>query len=82
MGAEEGQQAILHKTHIDGHRNVISPAAELAVTTETIRRDRTSPKGAGVVRRRHGGALLVEQLGFEPAAVARTSRAGARVVWA
>jgi len=73
MYAEERQQAILHKARIDGRVDVVSLAEELAVTTETIRRDLTVLERAGVVRRVHGGAIPVERLGFEPALAARDS---------
>lgn len=73
MYAEERQQAILHKARIDGRVDVVSLAEELAVTTETIRRDLTVLERAGVVRRVHGGALPIERLGFEPALAARDS---------
>ena len=71
MYAEERQQAILQKARTDGRVDVVSLAQELAVTTETIRRDLTALERAGVVRRVHGGAIPVERLGFEPALAAR-----------
>jgi DeoR family transcriptional regulator, fructose operon transcriptional repressor len=73
MYAEERQQAILYKARTDGRVDVVSLAEELAVTTETIRRDLTVLERAGVVRRVHGGAIPVERLGFEPALAARDS---------
>lgn len=73
MYAEERQQVILQKARIDGRVDVVSLAEELAVTTETIRRDLTVLERAGVVRRVHGGAIPVERLGFEPALAARDS---------
>jgi len=71
MYAEERQQVILQKARVDGRVDVVSLAEELAVTTETIRRDLTVLERAGVVRRVHGGAIPVERLGFEPALAAR-----------
>jgi DeoR family fructose operon transcriptional repressor len=71
MYAEERQQEILRKARTDGRVDVVSLAEELAVTTETIRRDLTVLERAGVVRRVHGGAIPVERLGFEPALAAR-----------
>jgi len=71
MYAEERQQVILQKARVDSRVDVVSLAEELAVTTETIRRDLTVLERAGVVRRVHGGAIPVERLGFEPALAAR-----------
>jgi len=71
MYAEERQQAILAKARADGRVDVVSLATELAVTTETVRRDLTVLERAGVVRRVHGGAIPVERLGFEPAVATR-----------
>ena len=71
MYAEERQQAILAKARAHGRVDVVSLANELAVTTETVRRDLTVLERAGVVRRVHGGAIPVERLGFEPAVATR-----------
>src|SRR5690348_17539501 len=71
MYAEERQQAILAKARAQGRVDVVGLANELAVTTETVRRDLTVLERAGVVRRVHGGAIPVERLGFEPAVAAR-----------
>ena len=71
MYAEERQQAILLKARTLGRVDVVGLAEELAVTTETVRRDLTVLERAGVVRRVHGGAIPVERLGFEPAVSAR-----------
>ncbi len=71
MYAEERQQAILRKARAEGRVDVVGLAEELAVTTETVRRDLTVLERAGVVRRVHGGAIPVERLGFEPAVAAR-----------
>lgn len=67
MYAEERQQEILRRARTAGRVDVVTLAAELDVTTETIRRDLTSLERAGVLRRVHGGAIPVERLGFEPA---------------
>ncbi|MGH3416198.1 MAG: DeoR family transcriptional regulator, partial [Actinocrinis sp.] len=56
MYAEERQQAILAKARAHGRVDVVGLANELAVTTETVRRDLTVLERAGVVRRVHGGA--------------------------
>ncbi|MEV0383603.1 DeoR/GlpR family DNA-binding transcription regulator [Nonomuraea sp. NPDC050643] len=71
MYAEERQQEILRRARASGRVDVVTLAAELDVTTETIRRDLTSLERAGVLRRVHGGAIPVERLGFEPALAAR-----------
>ncbi|GAA1996768.1 DeoR/GlpR family DNA-binding transcription regulator [Catenulispora subtropica] len=71
MYAEERQLAILAKARAEGRVDVVTLAEELAVTTETIRRDLTALERAGVVRRVHGGAIPVERLGFEPGVAAR-----------
>jgi DeoR family transcriptional regulator, fructose operon transcriptional repressor len=71
MYAEERQQEILRLARANGRVDVVVLAEDLAVTTETIRRDLTLLERAGVVRRVHGGAIPVERLGFEPAVAAR-----------
>ncbi|MGR6920609.1 DeoR/GlpR family DNA-binding transcription regulator [[Actinomadura] parvosata] len=71
MYAEERQQEILRRARASGRVDVVTLAAELDVTTETIRRDLTSLERAGVLRRVHGGAIPVERLGFEPALATR-----------
>jgi DeoR family fructose operon transcriptional repressor len=71
MYAEERQQAILAKARAQGRVDVVGLATDLAVTTETVRRDLTVLERAGVVRRVHGGAIPVERLGFEPAVATR-----------
>jgi DeoR family transcriptional regulator, fructose operon transcriptional repressor len=71
MYAEERQQEILRRARADGRVDVMRLAEDLAVTSETIRRDLTVLERAGVVRRVHGGAIPIERLGFEPAVAAR-----------
>jgi DeoR family fructose operon transcriptional repressor len=71
MYAEERQQEILRLARAEGRVDVPGLAADLDVTTETIRRDLTVLERAGVIRRVHGGAIPVERLGFEPALAAR-----------
>jgi DeoR family transcriptional regulator, fructose operon transcriptional repressor len=71
MYAEERQQEILRRARAQGRVDVMMLAEELAVTSETIRRDLTALERAGVLRRVHGGAIPVERLGFEPALAAR-----------
>lgn len=66
MYATERQQQILAEARRDGRVDVASLAAALDVTPETVRRDLTVLERHGLVRRVHGGAIPVEQLGFEP----------------
>jgi DeoR family fructose operon transcriptional repressor len=71
MYAEERQQEILRRARAEGRVDVVRLAEDLAVTSETIRRDLTVLERAGVVRRVHGGAIPIERLSFEPAVAAR-----------
>jgi DeoR family fructose operon transcriptional repressor len=71
MYAEERQREILRRARESGRVDVVRLAEDLAVTSETIRRDLTVLERAGVLRRVHGGAIPVERLGFEPALAAR-----------
>src|SRR3954452_20660223 len=71
MYAEERQQEILRLARAEGRVDVPGLAADLDVTTETIRRDLTVLGRAGVIRRGRGGGIPVERLGFEPALAAR-----------
>lgn len=71
MYAEERQQLIVDRARAAGRVDVAQLAAELEVTTETIRRDLSQLERHGLLRRVHGGAIPVERLGFEPAFAAR-----------
>lgn len=71
MYAEERQQHIVGLARAHGRVDVTELAVELAVTTETVRRDLTVLERQGVLRRVHGGAIPVERLGFEPGLAAR-----------
>ena len=73
MYAEERQQEILRRARAAGRVDVVRLAEDLAVTSETVRRDLTVLERAGVIRRVHGGAIPIERLGFEPALAARDS---------
>jgi DeoR family fructose operon transcriptional repressor len=70
--AEERQQYIVGLARANGRVDVVELAAELSVTTETVRRDLTVLERQGVLRRVHGGAIPIERLGFEPALAARS----------
>jgi DeoR family transcriptional regulator, fructose operon transcriptional repressor len=69
--AEERQQGIVARARAAGRVDVASLAAELEVTTETVRRDLTTLERRGLLRRVHGGAIPVERLGFEPGLASR-----------
>ncbi|MDQ1680099.1 MAG: DeoR family transcriptional regulator, fructose operon transcriptional repressor [Frankiaceae bacterium] len=73
MYAEERHQAIAQIARAHGRVEVMSLAAELDVTPETVRRDLSVLERQGIVRRVHGGAIPVERLGFEPALSARNA---------
>jgi DeoR family fructose operon transcriptional repressor len=71
MYAEERQQAILQRARANGRVDVASLAEDLSVTPETVRRDLRALERTGLVRRVHGGAIVLERLGFEPGVQAR-----------
>ncbi len=71
MYAEERQRWIVERARAGGRVEVAALAAELKVTTETVRRDLTSLERQALLRRVHGGAIPIERLGFEPALAAR-----------
>jgi DeoR family transcriptional regulator, fructose operon transcriptional repressor len=66
MYAEERQEWILSVARREGRVNASTVAAELQVTTETVRRDLSILERKGLVRRTHGGALPVERLTSVP----------------
>jgi DeoR family fructose operon transcriptional repressor len=71
--AEERHQVILQQARRDSRVDVAGLAADLDVTTETVRRDLTTLERQGLVRRVHGGAIPVERLRIEPTLAARDS---------
>lgn len=71
MYAEERQLWIVERARSIGRVDVTALAADLDVTTETVRRDLTALERQGLLRRVHGGAIPVERLGFEPGLSAR-----------
>ncbi len=73
MYAEERQLEILRRARAEGRVDVTALADAFKVTSETVRRDLTTLERAGVLRRVHGGAILMERLGFEPALATRDS---------
>lgn len=73
MYAEERRAAIVDLARTVGRVEVAELAGNLDVTQETVRRDLTALQQMGVIRRVHGGALLAEVGGFEPALAVRES---------
>lgn len=69
--ADQRRQAILARLRADGRVDASTIAADLGVTTETIRKDMIVVERQGLLRRVHGGALPVGPLSFEPAVSAR-----------
>jgi DeoR family fructose operon transcriptional repressor len=72
--AAERQQRIVEQARADGRIEVAAMAAALGVTPETVRRDLTILERHGVLRRVHGGAMPLENLGFEPRLAVRQER--------
>jgi DeoR family transcriptional regulator, fructose operon transcriptional repressor len=62
MYAEERRDFILQRARRDGRVAAAQVAAELGVTSETVRRDLSVLERKGLLRRTHGGALPVERL--------------------
>lgn len=62
---------ILDQARSRSRVEVSALAEELDVTTETIRRDLAILERQGQLRRIHGGAVHVQQLGYEPSVTAR-----------
>jgi DeoR family fructose operon transcriptional repressor len=72
--AAERQQRIVEQARADGRVEVAGMATALGVTPETVRRDLTVLERHGVLRRVHGGAIPLENLGFEPRLAVRQER--------
>lgn len=66
MYAPERQREIIRLARRDGRVGVGDLAATFGVTTETVRRDLRRLERQGMIRRVHGGALPIDQTGFEP----------------
>ena len=71
MYARERQQRIVRLARDAGKVDVVTLAADLGVTPETVRRDLTALEEHGLVRRVHGGAIPAERWGLEPQLAAR-----------
>lgn len=65
MYAPERQREIVRRVRRDGRVEVAALAEDFGITTETVRRDLTRLERRGLVRRVHGGALPIEDLGYE-----------------
>jgi DeoR family fructose operon transcriptional repressor len=65
------QQAILQSLLTSGRVDASDVAAELGVTSETVRKDLIALERQGQLRRVHGGAIPVHGLSFEPEVSAR-----------
>jgi DeoR family fructose operon transcriptional repressor len=78
MYAEERQQDILRRARADGRVEVAGLADLLDVTQETIRRDLDRLERQGLLRRVHGGAIVVQRLDVEPALGQRDTTAAAQ----
>lgn len=74
MYAQERQQRILDIARTDGRVEVAALANQLDVTPETVRKDLTALERHGLLRRVHGGAIPLENLGFEPKLAVRQER--------
>jgi DeoR family fructose operon transcriptional repressor len=72
--AQERQQRILDIARTDGRVEVAALANQLDVTPETVRKDLTALERHGLLRRVHGGAIPLENLGFEPKLAVRQER--------
>jgi DeoR family fructose operon transcriptional repressor len=69
--ADQRRQAIVLRLRTEGRVDAAEIAAELNVTTETVRKDLIGLERQGLLRRVHGGAVPVGQLSFEPAVSTR-----------
>jgi DeoR family fructose operon transcriptional repressor len=64
--SEERHRVILERVREQGRVDVGTLAADLKVTSETIRRDLVKLEQHSMLRRVHGGAISVERFGVEP----------------
>lgn len=77
MYPPERHTLILTTARAAGRVEVQQLATELDVTPETVRRDLTVLERMGLLRRVHGGAVVVERIGYEPALAQREHELGA-----
>lgn len=71
MYAAERHQLLVRRAQELGRLEVTAIAAELGVTTETIRRDLTALERQGLLHRVHGGAIAAGRLEVEPGVAQR-----------
>ena len=71
--AEQRQQYVLQQLSAHGQVQVRALADELAVSTESVRKDLLMLEKQGMLRRVHGGAVAAQHLSFEPDVQERTS---------
>ncbi len=71
MYAEERQAAIVTRARTAGRVEVAELAEAFEVTPETVRRDLTALERHGLLRRVHGGAIVVDHAGPEPSLTVR-----------
>ena len=69
--SEQRKQAILTTLAAVGRVDVAAMAEQLAVTSETVRKDLIALERQGQLRRVHGGAIPLQNLSFEPEVTAR-----------
>jgi DeoR family fructose operon transcriptional repressor len=70
--ASQRQQVLVRTVRSAGRVDATAAAAQLQVSTETIRKDLIVLERLGLLRRVHGGAIAVDEMSFEPAVTART----------
>lgn len=68
----ERHQHILAALRTQGRIDAAAVAAELGVTSETVRKDLIQLERSGLLRRVHGGAVSAERLSMEPVVASRT----------
>lgn len=73
MYAPERQREIVRRIRRNGRVEVATLADEFGITAETVRRDLTRLERRGMLRRVHGGALPMDELGYELDLEARMS---------
>ncbi|MFD8980570.1 DeoR/GlpR family DNA-binding transcription regulator [Streptomyces sp. NPDC059564] len=74
MEVDERQRVILSQARTKGSVEVAGLATQLAVSSETIRRDLRLLESYGLLRRTHGGAYPVESREYETTLATRTNR--------
>jgi DeoR family fructose operon transcriptional repressor len=77
MHAEERRQRIVEELGRRGRVSVSRLAAHHDVTPETVRRDLIELEQRGLLRRIHGGALVLDHLRVEPAVAERSEQMAA-----